>query len=336
MPAELCEIEPGEPRLGRLGPKESAAILRCASRKPAVNAQLIAERGLSCLGYAPGTPVLEAFGVRVSSEMSVIPARELPPPKVTYSKGSVQVKNGSWNLRNVKFHRGAKASNWKVLVVRDNADGIALNDPSDPRLGNFLDAFVSKCRSSGIDLSPRPSAILQTDELLPIHRDQKRRSGAIAQISRTIELFGDMKNIDFILVLLPRPDDCLYPGIKHLCAVKFGVHSQCLWLQKALNPQGQEQYLASVALKLNAKLGGINHLLEKEAKSWLMDKSTIMVGIDVTHPSPKSAEGTPSIVGVVASIDSDSVQFPASLRLQKSRREVSDTLRRLDRRLIRL
>ncbi|KAI0247504.1 Piwi-domain-containing protein [Lactifluus subvellereus] len=327
VPAELCEIEPGEPRLGRLGPKETAAMLRCASRKPAMNAQLIVERGLSCLGYTPGTPVLEAFGVRVSSEMSVIPARELPAPKVTYSKGSLQVKNGSWNLRDVKFHRGAKASNWKVLVVRDNADGTALNDTSDPRLSSFIEAFVGKCRSSGIDLSPRPSTILQTDELLPIHQDQKRRTGAITQISRTIELFGDMESISFILVLLPRQDDYLYPGIKRLCAVKFGVHSQCLWLQKALNPQGREQYLANVALKLNTKLGGINHLLEKEAMSWLTDKSTIMVGIDVTHPGAKSAEGTPSIVGVVASVDNDFVQFPASLRLQKSRREVSDALR---------
>ncbi|KAI0250323.1 ribonuclease H-like domain-containing protein, partial [Lactifluus subvellereus] len=117
-------------------------------------------------------------------------------------------------------------------------------------------------------------------------------------------------NINSILVLLPRQDDYLYSGIKRLCAVQF---------EKALNPQGREQYLANVALKLNTKLGRINHLLEKEAMSWLTDMSTIMVGIDVTHPGPKSVEGTPSIVGVVASVDSDFVQFPASLRLQKSR-----------------
>ena len=60
-----------------------------------------------------------------------------------------------------------------------------------------------------------------------------------------------------------------------------------------------------------------------------MDKSTIMVGIDVTHPGPKSAEGTLLIVGVVESINSDFVQFLASLHLQ-SRREVSDALCGLD------
>jgi hypothetical protein len=132
-----------------------------------------------------------------------------------------------------------------------------------------------------------------------------------------------MENINFILVLLPRQDDHLYPGIKRV------------WLQNALNSQGQEQYLVNVALKLNTKLDGINHL-EKEAVSWLTDESTIMVGIDVTRPGPKSAEGTPSIVSVVASVDSDFVQFPASLRLQRSRREVSGALHGLDRGLIRL
>jgi Piwi domain len=61
---------------------------------------------------------------------------------------------------------------------------------------------------------------------------------------------------------------------------------------EGVESEGQEQYLANVALKLNTKLGGINHLLGKEAMTWLTHKSTIMVGIDVTHPSPRSAQGT--------------------------------------------
>jgi eukaryotic translation initiation factor 2C len=110
-------------------------------------------------------------------------------------------------------------------------------------------------------------------------------------------------------------------------AVKFGVlHSQCLLLKRALNEKKQEQYLANVALKLNTKLGGINHLLGQEAMSSLREKSTMLISTDVTHPSPKSVKGTPSIVGVVASVDSDFVQFAASLHLQKSKREVSDAV----------
>lgn len=302
-------------------------MLRCASRQPAKNAKLIVEQGLSRLGYTPTTPVLDAFGVKVSGEMSVIPARELPAPKVTYGKSSLQVKGGSWNLREIKFHRGAKAPNWVVLVVNDGVPDLSFKDKTDPKLIGLLDTFVKKCNSIGMDLAPKPSSILATGDLSKIE-DQKRRPAAIASISGTMTRIPNMKNVSFVLVLLQTQEDFLYPAIKHLCAVKFGVHSQCLALRTALEEDGREQYLANVALKLNIKLGGINHLLEKSATTWLSGKSTIQVGIDVTHPSPKSVKGTPSIVGVVASVDSDFVQFPASVRLQKSKREVRDVVDR--------
>lgn len=300
-------------------------MLGHASRKPSKNAKLIVEQGLSRLGYTPTTPVLDAFGVHVSGEMSIIPARELAAPKVTYAKGSPQVEGGSWNLRNVKFYRGSKAPNWVVLVVNDGVLDLSFENKTDPKLVTFLDAFVNKCKSIGMDLALKPSSILATNDLSSI-QDQKRRPAAIATISRTLERIQNMKSVSFVLVLLQNQEDFLYPAIKRLCAVDFGVHSQCLWLRKALDEKGREQYLANVALKLNTKLGGINHLLGKDATTWLRGKSTILVGIDVTHPSPKSVQGTPSIVGVVASVDSDFVQFPASLRLQKSKREVSDVV----------
>ncbi len=174
----------------------------------------------------------------------------------------------------------------------------------------------------GMDVGNEPPAILPTDQLPPIKGDPGRRK-AIDNISKTIERFGDPKNISFILCLLQKRDDFIYPGIKRLCAVNYGVRSQCLLLEKALNQAKQDQYLSNVALKVNTKLGGINHRLAGDALGWLTKEPTILVGIDVTHPGPSSVPGTPSIAGVVASVDRDFVQFPASLRLQKSKQEVS-------------
>ena len=56
---------------------------------------------------------------------------------------------------------------------------------------------------------------------------------------------------------------------------------------------------------------------------WLRQKKTMMVGIDVTHPGPGSRVGTPSIAAVVSSVDESFVQFPASLRIQATKKEVS-------------
>jgi len=56
---------------------------------------------------------------------------------------------------------------------------------------------------------------------------------------------------------------------------------------------------------------------------WLKQKPTMVVGIDVTHPGPGSVKGTPSIAAVVASCDSDYAQFPCSMDIQESKKEVS-------------
>jgi len=322
IPAELCEIEPGEPHFGKLSPNETTEMLRVASRKPGANATLIVGTGLPRMGINPATSVLGNFGIRISTQMTVIPGRELPPPKVTYSKGFAKVANGSWNIMDIKFHHGAKMGNWKVLVVRDGVEALSFQGAGDPKLTTFIKAFADKCGKSGMNIGTGPPVIRPTDQLPPIKSDPGRVK-ALTAIERSIEGFGEPKNISFILVLLQKRDDFIYPGIKRLCSVKFGVRTQCLLLEKALKERGQDQYLSNVALKVNTKLGGINHRLGDDALTWLTREPTMLVGIDVTHPGPASVPGTPSIAGVVASVDKDFVQFPASLRLQKSRQEVS-------------
>ena len=297
-------------------------MLRVASRKPAENTAIIMESAMQRLGYNPATAVLNSFSIRVARQMVIVPGRELPPPSVTYGRGVPRVQNGSWNILDVKFHVGARMRNWKVLVVRDGVEALSFKGPQDERLIKFIKAFNNKCKNSGMDVGNEPPAIRPTDQL-PSVRDDPGRRRALENISRTIESFGEAKGISFILFLLQKKDDFIYPGIKRLCAVKFGIRSQCLLLEKALNEGKQDQYLSNVALKVNTKLGGVNHKLAGDALGWLTQEPTILVGIDVTHPGPSSVPGTPSIAGVVASVDRDFVQFPASLRLQKSKQEVS-------------
>jgi len=48
----------------------------------------------------------------------------------------------------------------------------------------------------------------------------------------------------------------------------------------------------------------------------------MLMGADVTHPSPGSLHGTPSIASVVASVDSSFARYPASMQLQETRKEM--------------
>ena len=79
---------------------------------------------------------------------------------------------------------------------------------------------------------------------------------------------------------------------------------------------------ANIALKVNLKSGGTNHALSRGDLGFLEQGKTMLVGIDVTHPAGGSMKGTPSIAGVVASINADFNHFPGSIRCQESRKEM--------------
>jgi len=325
IPAELCDIIAGQP-LGRLSDKETAQMIRYACNPPRVNAETILGQGFPTLGLNPAASPIGGFGISIDPEMAVIPYRELPPPRLSYRDGKANVNNGSWNILKVKFHRGAAVSNWWLLVVRDGVNKI--DGPQDPKLKILVEGFAAKCRSSGMPM-PEGRPRLLVVPLPPPHTDPTR-TNAVESIRSTLlnelrEKRGQKPS--FVLVLLEKRDNYIYPGLKRIGDVELGIPTVCMQLDKALNERGQDQYFSNVALKVNTKLGGMNHLLEEHAMKWLTKKMTMMVGIDVTHPGPGSREGTPSIAAVVASVDDSFVQFPASMRIQKSKKEMLDELR---------
>ena len=298
-------------------------MIRYACNAPGVNADAIVNRGLPILGLTPQSPsaTVNGFDVSISTEMTVVPARELPAPRLTYKVGSANVRDGSWNILDVKFHRGGTVSTWWVLVVRDGPESM-INDPNDSRLTSLLKGFAKKCEQSGMKVL-NPPRILAAQLKNP--NQDPTRSVSIDVIRETFKknlALDKGKKPSFILVLLSRVDNFIYPGIKRLGDVELGIHTVHMLLPKALkDARKQDQYFSNVALKLNTKLGGINHMLDPDSMKWLTSKKTMVVGMDVTHPGPTSVPGSPSIAAVVASVDDTFVQFPASMRIQQGKKE---------------
>ncbi|KAJ7471966.1 argonaute-like protein [Mycena latifolia] len=319
VPAELCEIEPGQAYRGKLSDVETAQMIRIACNPPRVNAVAITTQGFPALGLSPVQPPTDAngFNIGIDTEMAVIPARELPPPGLTYSRGTANARNGSWNILDVKFHRGAAVSSWWVLVVRDGRE--VLQGPTDPALKNLVMKFREKLQRSGMQISDDLPRLLATPPLQNLQ--DASREAALAEIRKVVNgalAAAQGRKPSFVLVLLSHRDNYIYPGIKRMGDVDLGIQTIHMQLNKALGDERkQDQYLSNVALKVNTKLGGMNHLLEPGAMRWLTKQKTMLVGIDVTHPGPTSREGSPSIAAVVASVDDNFVQFPASLRIQR-------------------
>ncbi|OJD10960.1 hypothetical protein ACJ73_09648, partial [Blastomyces percursus] len=116
------------------------------------------------------------------------------------------------------------------------------------------------------------------------------------------------------------PDDFERSIEDHIASV-WGVHSICVVAGKFAK-ETNYQYFSNVALKFNLKLGGTNHTLDPPKLGFISEGKTMVVGINVTHPSPGFSSNAPSVAAIVASIDQDLTQWPADLRIQTARQEM--------------
>ncbi|XP_041990445.1 protein argonaute MEL1-like, partial [Salvia splendens] len=137
------------------------------------------------------------------------------------------------------------------------------------------------------------------------------------------------KQLQLLIVILPEMTGS-YGTIKRVCETELGIVSQCC-LPKNVSKPGKQymQYLENVSLKINAKAGGRNSVLEMAVKGkfpYLSDRPTIIFGADVTHPQP-GEDSSPSIAAVVASTDWPEVtKYRALVSTQAHREEIIQDL----------
>lgn len=305
IPPELCEVMPGQAFRGKLSDYQTSQMIQVAARGPAENARRIANGAHRVIGFQGNNPSLAAFGVGVDPKMIVIKGRILPAPPVEYgNRAQITPSEASWNMRGKQFAKPVKVAKWTFLKL----GGVRFDKSS-------LDLFQKALKDYGLGTeSPTNPQGFQA----PLPGSEDANDASIQKIFKTMFDGG----IKMVLVILPSSSAVTYARVKYWGDVKFGIHSVCVL---AANLSKGLQYYANVALKFNLKCGGVNQLLPKQL-GFLNDGKTMVVGIDVTHPAPKSMEGTPSIAAVVASIDSDYGQWPGSIRCQGSKVEMVSTL----------
>ncbi|KAJ3576121.1 hypothetical protein NPX13_g3804 [Xylaria arbuscula] len=310
LPAECCIVPPGTPTKASLDPSQTKAMIDFAVRNPAANHKSITEKGLDNLGLRNDAfTLLKEFGVGVDSELVKVKGRVLTQPTVFYAnKMSARVTDGSWNILRLKFSKGSRLQSWTCLYVGvpDTTTYRNVQDFSDEQLQGIVSTFHGVMISAGINAEkPRPSKkIKMTSPNDPQLKDEIRRYAA--------------ERLQLVLVVLPTDTTSIYSYLKQLADVEYGVHTVCTVGSKLARPRN-DQYFRNVALKVNLKLGGNNQRVADQDLGILggSQSDTMVVGIDVTHPSPGSAETARSRSAMVASIDSQLGQWPGVVRMQE-------------------
>lgn len=227
VPAELCDIIPGSARRGKLTADETAQMIRMACKPPAINSRCLLEEGLPTLGFSPQNraPILASFGIEIGNKMADIPARLLDPPRLSYRSGPVTVRNGAWNIVDVKFHRGAEVKSYWVFYIHDSAVLSRRLEVGHADVQTLSTRFRDKCDRSGIRMPPGPKAIRKVDLDSVRQHDDGGRTQALRLIRDAIEEEkAKHGKPSFILVLLGGIDKFIYPGIKvSLCLLPLSV-----------------------------------------------------------------------------------------------------------------
>ncbi|GAA6042866.1 hypothetical protein JCM8097_007198 [Rhodosporidiobolus ruineniae] len=267
-----------------------------------------------------------AWGIEVEAQMLRLDGRVLPSPKVQYAPTSKtanpNVRAGSWNLVESKFVQGRTLEHWAVAVF---ADPRAV--PTQPLEGFFSQLTQQLTQRGMVVKNPRPRVAYQQGFEDPV---VTLRNAANLVIK---DLTTNPKQIPPQMIFCILQDPKRYDAIKRAAAfdLPVAVPTQVLLVTKIFNDRGVGQYCGNVALKVNAKLGGVNSTVEirqNDLPPGFQMNKTLMLGADVTHPTGlgtarrgSDEEIPPSIAAVVASIDGGASKYAAQIREQEVRKE---------------
>lgn len=219
----------------------------------------------------------------------------------------------------IQFNKPGNLKKWSWMAIREEGRQARY---SMQQLADTVGRFAASLSRNGVTVETQP---LPGQEVMMRYPSDTRLD----------EMFGRAAaKLDLLFVILPGRDKSdnidLYSYIKTLGDTKYGIHTICVVGQKFTNERGQDQYFANVALKFNLKLGGNNQMVEASRLSFIQDDKTMLLGIDVTHPSPGSSKSAPSVAGMVASIDKHLGQWPGILSMQeKPRQEMVSNLKEM-------
>jgi eukaryotic translation initiation factor 2C len=306
IPMEFCEMVPqAMPRNKKLADDAVANMIRGTAVKPEERKRKILE-GLSQNGnFFKSDEFTMEFGMSIDAKLLQVSARILTPPGIQYrptsnQKGGENVctistnQPGSWRPTPKRhlYVNGKSMENW---VFMDSA-GI-----SEPDFEGLMQAFQKVGDEVGLRVSPYPRYV---------EFDTRNFDRAFEDVANS--------KPEMVMVCLFMKDGQVYDRIKTLGDNKYKIPTQCV--QKKTLFKGSYgpnfQAISNIFLKMNSKLGGVNHALSQDSRPKILTRPVMIMGADVSHAAPESKGTKPSLAAVVASCDPKATKYMTEIRVQ--------------------
>lgn len=299
----------------KLSANQTADMIKVAAKPPAERKAKIAE-WRNKLDWG-NLEKVKAWNVEVNPNMMTLQGRVLPPPAIHYQSGQQRPMGGAWNMRGAKYAKaGQPLVAWSIVNLDPRCERGAIQQFVTQLVRNLN---ITNCPVQNAQ-PPIVDCHLNTNTRFDVMRGFEDIKPALQAGARAAFQAGK-RDPQLIVLLLPNKDLGRYAEIKRCAAqdLKAPVVTQLLQTQKIRGDRGMDQYIGNVSMKIHAKLGGVTHHVPQP----MLDKTTMMIGADVTHP-PRRAENdliAPSIAVSVAAISGDNNLFRPAIRPQEGRKE---------------
>ncbi|VDO50564.1 unnamed protein product [Haemonchus placei] len=302
-PMEVLEIERGQRvTTEKQTPQMSESMIR-ECQLPPVQMRKHVEEQISAAGLNNDNPYFVEWGVKISTRPMRAVARRFHPPAITYG-GSMKVQPNhlgdmQWKLgAREQFAEPAKLyGKWTFIIF----DGCVRKSDAE----SFIDALSRYSSQHGVQISARDAEVRETSSEIEQNIDSLMRH--LSNSSKFV-MFTTKAKLDPVHGLMKRLE------------AQYGLLTQHLSVQtlnKAIGQKGAFMVLGNLCLKLNLKLGGINHILKtcdqfsssnpniRNVDASLFPKTRMFVGFDISHAGPQSfadrqmkvAQSEPTVVG---------------------------------------
>lgn len=260
--------------------------------------------------------MIQKFGVGVDMNLTEVDGRVMEPPKLKLSSSSG--KMNTITVDRQKCHYNLLQG--RTFVMGKSVERWALIDFSSEHenwlnVENFIQKFVSRCKTIGVPM----------EKPIYVHRTNTNEFSDVNRLGGLLKWFlEECRKIDngrlqMIVCAMPEENKG-YKYLKWVSETELGVITQC-FLTKNANKPNNDQFLANLGMKINAKLGGSNVELIEQFPHFSRGDHFMFIGADVNHPAASNTV-SPSVAAVVGSVNWPvATRYAARVSPQNHRKE---------------